>query len=305
MPNYCTNVFTVTGTADDVSYIKNLTIIEGDDGESLIDFNKANPIRKEVYNPNYTGEYVDMTKVGDIDLPNITLKQAIDMVVDNNKNITASWAQDRHWSMKLSDIISEFESKNLQFDDIDKHLFIETLRCIKNYAVKIKYEMDMCDFAHGYWGVRHQTSAITPIVDDPNHFACSFDTAWRPPTPWFESLVSKSPIDVSLSLEYGEPGMWFGGEYIKTEGDDSVGHNEFDDGQIGEFCFGDSNYMQNVEWESAYEDLDITDFSDEPDIKKALEELEEFSDIFFIEDGAEQMQARLELSEKTRSTSIC
>lgn len=72
-------------------------------------------------------------------------------------------------------------------------------------------------------------------------FGCEFATAWCPPRAWISKLIAAVKAmennDVSVTINYGEDGMWFGGEMGIKNGCDF--NHTYSDEEIKAF-FGDS-----------------------------------------------------------------
>lgn len=65
-----------------------------------------------------------------------------------------------------------------------------------------------------------------------------FDTAWSPPTPWFETVVSKFPT-LHFTLHYEEPGFFFAADVTGENGCCTYDH--YDDERCEElFDFSDN-----------------------------------------------------------------
>lgn len=170
----------------------------------------------------------------------------------------------------------------------------ETLRVLLDY-IKNDHE-DWCidaigcknwyDWSISNWGTKWN-AVDTEILDtdtDPSNDTAEttvqFQTAWCAPVYWFESLsadISKDTEVATINLEYGEPGMAFGGR-LSSLPDGGTNRMEFSEDELGDFLYGDSDYMKYEEWFDAAE-------ADEDQIYPEIEN--EFSDHFFTESELE------------------
>lgn len=87
-----------------------------------------------------------------------------------------------------------------------------------------------------HWGTKWDVSFSKPLVGSKSEVGFfleermalyRFDTAWAPPLAWLEH-VCREWRELSFSLQYGEPGMDFGGKVL------------FAKGELKEFCEGDA-----------------------------------------------------------------
>lgn len=89
----------------------------------------------------------------------------------------------------------------------------------------------------------------------------SFDTAWSPPTAYYEALTKKYPL-LSISVEYSEPGMDFAG-IEKYQGGVLMESEEYTHGMY-EWLYNKDSWWDNMEdnFEEGDWMKDLSDFKD-------------------------------------------
>ena len=89
------------------------------------------------------------------------------------------------------------------------------------------------------WGTKWNTASVNQLMPDGS---ICFSTAWSPPKAWFTTLASKLKecnVKVNIKMEYGEPGIMYGGD-ITNDDDGGVISNGWEEDKVREwFGFSD------------------------------------------------------------------
>lgn len=300
MPNWCTNLITVEGTPVEVDRAS-AKIINTETGE--VDFGIVEPMPALMYgaysfdvdkreisfiasNPSRLGlgllKYFEPVSVDTktIELLAGDTRLDPDKSIEDNIRVLVSQMPDSAWvgAGKYNILMRPNQPG------------IDTLRTLLGY-VRNDHE-DWCidhigcknwyDWANSYWGTKWNsvnTQIVQENIDDKQNVTTlivQFDSAWAPPRIWFESLVSdlhKENVDVSIELEYGEEGVGFGGRLSSCPGG-TISSYEFNEDELSEFLYGDSDYHKHEQWYAAgYADEDLI----------CVEEANTFNDHMFTE----------------------
>ena len=109
------------------------------------------------------------------------------------------------------------------FDVLKETLWRDQSNLSRETALRYKTNLDRYGSLNWYdwsiknWGTKWDVSLkrgeVSIDYDKGRSVAdLAFDTAWGPPTEWVDS-VSKDWPDLTFSIKYFEPGMWFAGYY--------------------------------------------------------------------------------------------
>lgn len=110
------------------------------------------------------------------------------------------------------------------------------------------------------WGTKWDASNQDVMEDGNNALALSFDTAWGPPTGFYDKLTEQG---FSVDATYHEPGMCFAGHYTSENGDASYEYDfsnenwrdEIDDEDVVDLLENDyESYLEDQEYEEGEEE---------------------------------------------------
>lgn len=93
------------------------------------------------------------------------------------------------------------------------------------------------------WGTKWEIHDAELFIEN-SIFSVTFDTAWSPPIQFFESLTKMFP-NLTMEMEYEEPGMAFCGIIHYSDGD--IDHNQ------GEITYVSDCCEKEVDWDDDYE----------------------------------------------------
>jgi len=93
------------------------------------------------------------------------------------------------------------------------------------------------------WGTKWEIYDAELYMEN-SIFSVTFDTAWSPPIQFFESLAKMFP-NLTMEMEYEEPGMAFCGIIHYSDGD--IDHSQ------GEIIYVSDCCEEEVDWDDDYE----------------------------------------------------
>lgn len=265
MPNWCSNTLNITGDAEDVAKVKSLILNDDDE----IDFEVLLPMPIELggvhgvwtttefkffdKNPNRMGlltpkDFAEQAAalcatLGDkssekIDINDINEIVETSNIIDKGISVEASiervvrqWAALPHEqrTKEQCPIFNVSIRKLIDIMSIENKIY-----CGRQYGWQTDYY-----WAIDKWGTKWNVSETYPSQggDDANNASYSFETAWACPDAWFYTLLERireMGANVSITLNFAEDGMWFGGEIgIDTDGNEI--DRTYSDDEIAEF----------------------------------------------------------------------
>lgn len=109
------------------------------------------------------------------------------------------------------------------------------------------------------WGTKWDANGaeVQHVSDDGNGVSLYFDTAWGPPTEFYNKLTEQG---FTVDATYHEPGMCFAGHYTSENGDDSYEYDFSNEnwrdeiGNVEVIDLLESEYENYLEYQESQED---------------------------------------------------
>lgn len=272
MPNWCSNTLNISGTPEEVAQV-NALILNSDDE---LDFEVLAPMPVEL-----SGLYGDTTskdfhffdtnskRMGLLP-PKEFIEQAMTLVSEHSDNADLKRidVSDLSELIETSDLINDelsveasIEQAVRQWAGLPHEDRIKTNSPLYSDAVKKMLALMLvenkiyCEAHYGWqtayywavanWGTKWNVSESYRSEDySPDNATYFFETAWGYPRDWFDKLIGKvreMENSVSVTLNFAEDGVWFGGEvgigddgaeidraYLDDEIESFLGLEEFD-----------------------------------------------------------------------------
>lgn len=92
------------------------------------------------------------------------------------------------------------------------------------------------------WGTKWEANAIDALSESDNSIELMFDSAWGPPTKFYDKMTE---LGFNVDAIYHEPGMCFAGHYTSEDGDN-----------VYEYDFSDENWRDEVDDEDVLDLLE-------------------------------------------------
>ena len=168
---------------------------------------------------------IEQSDIFTLDTP---VEDIIEVMLTKQVNEVATVPYDDAVSTQIDYVRSKFFSDDIiyliEFLEQDIELY-----CEKKFRAPNQYY-----WQSNNWGSKWNGGTAWETYD----YVICFDTAWNPPTGWFDSLAieieNMGLKDYSITMKYVEPGNWFGGEIYNENGE--IYSCELDDDEIREFA---------------------------------------------------------------------
>ena len=195
MPNHITNILTITGKQNEVEKCLKSIKGTGEEGATLIDFNKIIPRPKSL----------DITSGSSVDNAVAILKNDVRYF---EGMLQYPWVKEE--GLTSTEQIKEHLKSNLSPQDFEEgRMAIEN---IKKYGCK-----DWYSWSIKYWGTKWNAFDVQVV---PTTRGCTiyFTTAWSPPGPVVAKASELFP-DLLFTLKYWEGGAGFKGVFTAQAGE--------------------------------------------------------------------------------------
>lgn len=267
MPNWCRNELTISGNCNVVESFKSFVVSEED---GVIDFNACLPrphVLKDAYQIDAQTRTIDFphladpTRLGKVLLKNHKFEDVaryekliadpdinVDTSIEDNIKSLFDKIPDKIWAREHGNIVSYNFYKSIS---PSLKLLLDTIFTAHQASRLIDIGFSSWyDWSIENWGVKWNAEPVDVSFDSDGEmcdYKFTFDTPWSAPTNWFTALVREANNfdDLTLVLEYGEPGEGFGGRLEMLEGE--VEFTKFDRRDLSEFVHGDPDFLDNEE----------------------------------------------------------
>lgn len=201
MPNWCSNVFDISGSKEEMKKFKDILNSPNELIEIICLSENKESLRTDYLNKQRAKEdYLDNI----LQFAESKTKPIDEFIMNEFKNESFSKIK----LDELGNVIEVQEINMLQkFFPMPKDFLNSSLskgELIKKYGYK-----DWYDWRVNNWGTKWEID-IKITYDDENTISMYFDTAWAPPVSWLEK-ISKDFPKLHFHLEYKESGCTFQG----------------------------------------------------------------------------------------------